>query len=170
MKPEHEADKAMVERLQAIECPLGMLKQKYPELYEKLKTYENNLQYWSIDRCLDTSVFGKEQAIIYRLSPSFVLPEPVKVEPKFVEYAVYNDRGVWKCEVLHRKEQLALGKLSCIVGFAGVKFKEGGRTWHMNTVALIDEHGAFTDYENVNGDRTKPATPIAARFLIGGDK
>lgn len=67
---------AMVEKLKTIELPLGILKQKYPELYQELLKYEGteHIQFYS-HRGMWVShrdVFGDSFA--HRLSPDFHLP------------------------------------------------------------------------------------------------
>lgn len=105
---------------------------------------------------------------------AFVRKSKPQPQALFVEYPISNEAGQYYCligtEVFDKIDNIPIHELPSIVGFAGVRFVEGGQTWHMNTCALVDEFGAFTDYENVNGDRTKPATPIAARFYVKEEK
>jgi hypothetical protein len=88
---------------------------------------------------------------------------PVKKGPKFVEYPITCRGGkYYECSVTHVNDICSLFELPSIVGFAGVKFegieKDGFRTILSAVIYNPD----------LNEDI--PATPIAARFWIEGEK
>jgi len=84
---------------------------------------------------------------------------PVKVEPRFVEYPIYSGDVWWKCDIEHKNVVARLHELSSIVGFNGVKF------------LLCDgTESDWTGCLTYHYEAKAPATPIKARFFVGGEK
>jgi hypothetical protein len=125
--------------------------------------------YW-VDIGSGSSFWGKcnGTGIAVAVPSSYVFAEdrPVKVDPRFVEYAVYALGDLWYCDIKHAKTQsgrslFRLHELPSIVGFAGVMFAipEGGHTdWYFE----LGKYG----YKNEG----LPLTPIAARFYVKEQK
>jgi len=89
---------------------------------------------------------------------------PVKVEPRFVEYDIIKDGLFYACSVGHLRDKdesvlFNLSDLPAIVGFAGYKFRldDGTETDWLEDCPHIQRDGS-------------PATPIKARFYVGGGK
>ena len=94
-----------------------------------------------------------------------------KAEGRWVEYPIYQQGTVWKCDIHHTgRLSIFLSHIPSIVGFGGVQFEEqGDDTWYF---VLTAGAGTFSHIAACWCEATKynvkPATPVKARFWVEG--